>query len=57
MATDGSAWVDMSDAEQAAARLIGYDGPTWDAGETPSQCTNPWMHLSSCEQEAAKVGQ
>ena len=48
-------WADMSEDEHTAAQLIGYDEATWDAGEVPWTCTNPWMHLSSVEQAAAKV--
>jgi len=46
-------WAEMLANEQAAAKVLGYDGTSWDEGEVPPTCEMPWDELAQRSQRAA----
>ena len=48
-------WAELTPAEWAAAKTLGYDAKLWNMGEVPEQCTRVWSKLSQAEVGAAIV--
>ena len=48
-------WGDLSEAEQKAAKDLGFDAEIWEEGGTPSRCWLPFSELKDFEQKAANL--
>ena len=46
-------WSGMTLVEQEAAGVLGYDAESWDAGETPPACEQPWWMLRKISAQLA----
>ena len=52
---DKGSWSELTKEEQSAARGLGYDATSWDAGMTPEVCNSVWRSLAPALQRAAGV--
>lgn len=46
-------WEMLTDDEQDAARVLGYDKCSWESGLVPAECLHGWQELDDCQRCAA----